>query len=329
MTAVTRAATGGVRSSTPQIRISAAVAAAITGGRPVVALESTLITHGLPRPENLAAGRALEDVVRANGAVPATIGVLRGEVVVGLTDAELDYLASVDADKASTWNLAAIIASGRDAGTTVATTLLAADLAGIAVFATGGIGGVHNTDFDESADLAALARHPVLTVCAGPKSILNVRATLERLETAGVPVVGYASSNLAGFLMRETDLKLPARADSPEAAARILAAQKAFGLSAAVVLSNPVSAGLTTEQFDDFLSEAEAGLLRDGISGADSTPYLLGALAKVSDGLTVEVNTRLLRENAALAAQVAVAYSRLEQTVAPSQDAVVHAGGSR
>lgn len=302
MTAVSRA--------TP-IRISAAVAAAVADGSAVVALESTLITHGLPRPENLAAGRGLEAVVRANGAVPATIGVLRGELVVGLTDDELSYLASVDADKASTWNLAAVMAAGRDAGTTVATTLLAADLAGIAVFATGGIGGVHFAAFDESADLAALTRHPVLTVCAGPKSILDVRATLERLETAGVPVVGYRSDTLAGFLMPATDLRLSSRVDSPAAAARVLATQRELGLDAAVVLSNPVSAGLTREQFSAYLAEAEAGLRRDGVSGAQSTPYLLGALAEVSNGATVEVNTRLLRENAALAAQVATEYSRL------------------
>ncbi len=318
-----------VSRATPPIRISAAVAAAVADRRPVVALESTLITHGLPRPENLAAGRALEEVVRAGGALPATIGVLRGELVVGLSDQELSYLAGVTAEKASTWNLAAIVAGGRDAGTTVATTLLAADLAGIPVFATGGIGGVHHAAFDESADLAALGRHPVLTVCAGPKSILDVRATLERLETAGVPVVGYKSSNLAGFLMRETSLRLAAHADSAEAAARILAAQRAFGLSAAVVVSNPVSAGLTDEQFTGYLREAEAGLARDGVTGADSTPYLLAALAQVSGGVTVEVNTRLLRENAALAARIAVAYSRLDSADEGAPVFASSAGGSR
>lgn len=299
-------------STAPPIRISEPVRAAIASGEPVVALESTLITHGLPRPANLAAGRELESTVKDNGALPATVGVLGGELVVGLADDELAELANVPADKASTWNLAAIIAAGGSAGTTVATTLLAAELAGISVFATGGIGGVHFTAYDESADLAALARHSVLTVCAGPKSILDARATLERLETAGVPVVGYRSDSLAGFLVPLTALRLSTRVDSPDAAARVLAAQRRLGLAAGVVLSNPVSSGLTDEGFGTYLRQAEAALEREGVAGRDTTPFLLDALARISDGETVSVNTRLLRENAGLAASVAVALARLK-----------------
>jgi len=292
-------------------RIGAHVQEALRAGAPVVALESTVITHGLPRPRNLEAARRLEAVVGEAGAVPATIGVLEGEVVVGLDAAELERLADADADKASSWNLAAVVARRGDAGTTVATTLWAAHRAGLDVFATGGIGGVHDVPFDESADLAALARYPVLTVCAGPKSILDARATLERLETAGVPVVGYRSDSLAGFLVSATDLPLPARVDSPEEAAAVLLAQRELGLSSGVVLSNPVADGLRSEEFDALRRRAEDELHASGVRGRDTTPFLLAELARISDGRTVDVNTRLLEENAALAAQVAAAYRRV------------------
>jgi len=307
----------------PSVRIADHVAAAIAAGDAVVALESTLITHGLPRPANLAAGRELEDVVRAHGALPATVGVLAGELIIGLSDAELAQLAGADADKASTWNLAAVMARGGNAGTTVATTLLAADRAGIAVFATGGIGGVHFDPFDESGDIAALASHPVLTVCAGPKSILDARATLERLETSGVPVVGYRSDKLAGFLVPSTELALSARVDSPAEAATLLATQRSLGLTAAVVLSNPVSDGLSQTEFDDLLETAAQRLRQAGVTGRDTTPYLLGALAEASGGRTVTVNTRLLVENAALAAAVAVAYAGLFRKPASRLEAAV------
>lgn len=273
-----------------------------------MALESTVLTHGLPRPRNLAAGQRLEAVVREAGAVPATVGVLRGEVVVGLSPSELTGLAEAEgADKASLWNLAAVVARGADAGTTVATTLWAAHVAGIDVFATGGIGGVHDAPFDESADLAALARYPIVTVCAGPKSILDASATLERLETAGVPVVGYRSDELAGFLVSLTDLKLPARVESAAQVASLLRAQRELGLSSGVVLSNPVSDGMSQAEFASLKERAEAELASRGIRGRDSTPFLLAELARLSGGRTVEVNTRLLEENARLAAQVAAA----------------------
>jgi len=299
------------------IRIGQRVREALRADLPVVALESTVITHGLPRPRNLEAAQRLESVVEEAGAVPATIGVLAGEVVVGLDANELEHLARADAEKVSLWNLAAVVARRADAGTTVAVTLWAAHQAGLDVFATGGIGGVHDVPFDESADISALARFPVLTVCAGPKSILDASATLERLETAGVPVVGYRSDRLAGFIVRETDLPLPARVDSPEEAAAVLQAQRRLGLSSGVVLSNPVSSGLAPDEFDALRERAEEELKGRGVRGRDATPFLLAELARISGGRTVEVNTRLLEENAALAAQVAAACRRLAGDTRP------------
>lgn len=291
-------------------RIAQDVASALARRAPIVALESTVVTHGLPRPENLALANRLESVVRDEGAVPATVGIVAGEVRVGLNADDLERLAAGGADKASHWNLAALVAAGRDAGTTVATTLYAAQRAGIKVFATGGIGGVHDTPFDESADLGALAQNRLITVCAGPKSILDAHATLERLETLGVPVVGYRSETLAGFVVPTTDIPLPSRVDTPEAAAAVLMAQESLGLAAGIVLSNPVSEGLGREEFAALLGRARAGARAAGIRGRDTTPYLLQALGDLSEGATMAVNLRLLEENARLAARVAIAYSR-------------------
>jgi len=215
------------------------------------------------------------------------------------------------------WNLAALVARGASAGTTVAATLHAAGLAGIRVFATGGIGGVHEHPFDESADLRALARTPVLTVCAGPKSILDAAATLERLESLGVPVVGYRSKRLAGFLIRELDLPLAARVDTPEDAAGVLQAQRMLDLEGGVVLSNPVSSGVDPQQFAAWLQGARDALEARGVRGRDTTPFLLARLAELSGDATVAVNLRLLEENARLAARVAVALAD-EAAAAPA-----------
>ncbi len=273
----------------------------------MVALESTIVTHGLPRPRNLELARRLESVVREEGGVPATLGVVGGDLVVGLSDSELERLASGAADKASLWNLGALLARGADAGTTVATTLLGAQLAGISVFATGGIGGVHDAPFDESADLPALARYSVLTVCAGPKSILDASATLERLETLGVPVVGYRSDTLAGFLVENTDLSLPTRVDTAKEAAAILAANRDLGLEQGVLLSNPVSQGLSRSDFDQLLARANEKAHAAGVRGREATPFMLASLAELSEGRTVEVNLRLIEENTRLATAVAAA----------------------
>lgn len=292
-----------------RLRISAEVSDALASGAPVVALESTVVTHGLPRPRNLQLARRLETVVREGGGVPATIAVVGGDLVVGASDDQLQRLAAGGADKASLWNLGALAATGADAGTTVATTLYASQLAGISVFATGGIGGVHDAPFDESADLLALARYSVLTVCAGPKSILDAPATVERLETLGVGVVGYRSDHLAGFLLELTDIALPSRVDSARQAADVLIAQRQLGLKAGILLSNPVSAGLQRAEFDGLLARAAEGARAAGIQGRDTTPYMLGALAELSGGRTVEVNLRLLEENARLATEVAAELS--------------------
>jgi pseudouridylate synthase len=286
------------------------VAEALAAGRPVVALESTVLTHGLPRPDNLALALRLEATVTEAGAVPATVGVIEGGVVVGLDHAQLEFLAQASVDKATAWNLAAIAARGGSAGTTVATTLHAAAWAGIEVFATGGIGGVHHEPFDESADLGALARYPVVTVSAGPKSVLDAAATLERLETLGVPVVGWRSDRLAGFHVPETDLPLPVRADDVDAVAALFRAHRRLGLPGGVLLSQPVAEGLDPADVARWVREARDAVHAGGIRGKDVTPALLSAIAAGSAGATVTVNLRLLESNARLAAAVAAALAR-------------------
>jgi pseudouridine-5'-phosphate glycosidase len=289
------------------IQVATFVAEALEAGRAVVALESTVLTHGLPRPRNLELGRALERAVRERGAIPATIGVLDGALVVGIDAAQMERLAAGPAAKASPWNLAALVAAGHAAGTTVATTLHAAAATGIRAFATGGIGGVHPEPFDESADLAALARYPVVTVCAGAKSVLNVPATIERLESAGVPVLGGRSDRLAGFHVPLTDLPLAARVDTPAEVARTFEAHRRLGLPGGVLVSHPVEDGLDPDDLARWLEQARADVKALGVRGKDLTPALLAALAERSRGATVDVNVRLLEANARLAADVAVA----------------------
>lgn len=296
------------------MRMARRVAQALQEQQPVVALESTVITHGLPRPDNLELARAVEDEVRRGGAEPATIGILGGEIVIGLSPEETAALADADADKASLWNLPALLSQGRWGGTTVAATLHLAAMAGIRVFATGGIGGVHPAEFDESTDLTALARYPLITVCAGPKSILDVSATLERLETLGTPVVGYRSDRLAGFHVPLTDLPVPASAEDPAEIARMWQVRTELGLTGGMLISNPVSEGLDPAFLQGVRDQAAADLERAGIRGKETTPWLLSRIAELSEGSTVEVNMRLLRENAALAARIATELSRLAGT---------------
>lgn len=296
------------------MRIARRVAQALQEQQPVVALESTVITHGLPRPDNLELASAVEAEVRKGGAEPATIGILAGEIVIGLSPEETAELADAGADKASLWNMPALLSQGRWGGTTVAATLHLAAMAGISVFATGGIGGVHPAEFDESTDLTALARYPLITVCAGPKSILNVPGTLERLETLGTPVVGYRSDRLAGFHVPQTDLPVPARADDPAEIARMWQIRGELGLGGGMLISNPVSEGLDPGFLQGVRDQAAQDLENAGIRGKETTPWLLSRIAELSEGSTVEVNMRLLRENAALAAQIATELSRLAGT---------------
>ncbi|MDA0699932.1 MAG: pseudouridine-5'-phosphate glycosidase [bacterium] len=283
------------------------VAEALASGRPVVALESTVLTHGLPRPANLALAHRLERAVSDAGAVPATVGVVDGCIVVGLDAAQLERLANVAVDKATSWNLAAIVARNASAGTTVATTLHAAAAAGIAVFATGGIGGVHHEPFDESADLAALARYPVVTVSAGPKSVLNAAATLERLETLGVPVLGWRSDRLAGFHVPLTELALTVRVDEAAEVAAVLRTHRQLGLSGGVLVSQSVDEGLDAADVARWSRAARDEVHALGVRGKAVTPALLAAIAEGSAGATVAVNVRLLEANARLAAAIAKA----------------------
>ena len=265
------------------------------------------MTHGLPRPQNLALARALEHTVREAGAVPATIGLVGGDVVIGLSDDELRHLAETDdVSKASLWNLPALVAGKQDGGTTVAATLHLAAGAGIRVFATGGVGGVHFDPFDESADLLALSKHPLIVICAGAKSILNQGATLERLETLGVPVVGYGSDRLAGFHVPETELPVPARCDTPADVAQTFRAARELGLPGALLVAKPVSQGLDAGEVAGWLKTALTEAKAQSFSGKDLTPFLLARFAALSDGRAMDVNLRLLQENARLGAQVAL-----------------------
>jgi pseudouridylate synthase len=296
-----------------KLRIHPDVKEALQAKKAVVALESTVITHGLPRPKNLELALALEAVVRNAGAVPATIGILEGDLIIGLTSHHMELLANTEVHKASLWNLPTLMAQGKSAGSTVSVTLHAASLVGIKVFATGGIGGVHNELYDESADLPALAKYPVITVCAGPKSILNVKGTLERLESYGVPVVGYRSDYLAGFHLAQTPHKLPARLETPDDIARAFVAQRNLKLSPGLLISNPVSQGIDQKNLELWLEQAHALAKAQQTQGKDVTPFLLSTLADLSQGKTVEVNLRLLKENAELAAKIALALAQLQQ----------------
>jgi pseudouridine-5'-phosphate glycosidase len=282
-------------------------------GRPVVALESTLIAHGLPWPLNLETARDAEAAVRKEGAIPATIAVWRGRPTVGLTDAELEELAGArNVRKASTRDLAAAVAQGATAATTVAATMALAHLAGLRVFATGGIGGVHPRGQvnvpDVSADLTELARTPVAVVCAGAKSILDLAATLEVLETNGVPVVGYGTEDFPAFYVETSGLPVSARVDSPREAAALLNAHWALG-GAGVVLALP----LPKEESLDIgalvgpMERAEQLAADANIHGGARTPFLLARLAELTDGATLRANRALVVANARLAAQVAAA----------------------
>ncbi len=288
------------------MRVAEPVSQALAAGRPVVALESTVITHGLARPENLEVARAMVDAVARGGALPAVIALLGGEVRVGLSEGELEALAeNPDAEKASLWNLAALAAGKKDAGTTVAATAFLAHRAGIAVFATGGIGGVHLAPFDESADLVALSKTPIVVVSSGMKSILDLEATLERLETLGVAVVGYRTDRLPAFHSPTSPYPLPARVESPEEAAAVFKAQRALGLPSALLVFNPVSEGLPFEQVGAWVEAANREARAQGIHGKALTPFLLRRLAELSGGETDRANRRLLVENARLAAAIA------------------------
>ncbi len=288
------------------------VAAALAEGRPVVALESTIVAHGLPRPDNLRVAREIERTVRAAGGVPATIGMVGGRLIAGLDDAQLTRLATAeDVAKLSARDLAVAAALGVDGATTVAATSAVAAAAGIRVFATGGLGGVHrDAPYDESADLVTLARTPIAVVCAGVKSILDVGATLERLETLGVAVVGYRTHRFPGFYLTDSGFDLDWSLDTPELVAAALAARAAQGVHAgALVVANPlpVAEQLDPDLHDRTLTDGMAMLEREGITGKAVTPFLLGHFHESTGGASLAVNVRIILRNADLAARVAVA----------------------
>jgi pseudouridine-5'-phosphate glycosidase len=299
--------------SIPLLDIHPSVAGALREHRPVVALESTLIAHGLPWPVNVETARAAEAAIRAAGAVPATIAVWQGRPTVGLDDEQIDFLARPGSvvRKASRRDLAAAVAQGATAATTVSATMLLAHRANLRVFATGGIGGVHpatsGSTFDVSADLIELARTPVAVVCAGAKSILDLPATLEVLETHGVPVLGFGTDDFPAFYLRSSGLRVSARVDSPAEAARMVAAHWQFG-GAGVVLALPLSesAALEPGEFAEALAKAEAMAGREGIRGPALTPFLLARLAQLTEGKTLRANAELIVANARLAAQIAL-----------------------
>jgi pseudouridylate synthase len=295
------------------VRVSDEVGEALAAGRPVVALESTIIAHGLPHPDNLRVAGEIEDAVRGAGAVPATIAVLDGEVRVGLDGEALQRIgAGEDVAKCSVRDLPVVCARGGDGATTVAATAHLAVRAGIGVFATGGIGGVHRgaaETFDESADLVALGRLPICIVCAGVKSILDVGATLERLETLGITVLGYRTDRLAGFYLTDSGHPVPWRVESPGEIAAIMRARADVGSPGAILVANPLAPGdqIDPELHRRVLDEALAAGAEEGIHGKAITPYLLDRLRRDTEGESLRANVTLVLHNAVLAGEIAAA----------------------
>jgi pseudouridine-5'-phosphate glycosidase len=305
------------------MRITEEVAAALRDGGPVVALESTLLAHGLPPGRNRKVATSVEDAVRAAGAVPATIAVLDGQIRVGLTDADLDRVCAADADlaKLSARDLGPAIALSRDGATTIASTSVIAHAAGIPVFGTGGLGGVHlpapdeTTSWDVSADLDVLASTPVTVVCSGVKSVLDIGATIEVLETRSIPVLGYRTDSFPSFYRRESRFPVPWRVNGPAEAAAVIAAHRAQGPGAGVLLTNPVphEHEMAQELHDRLLAEGMAKVAEGNVRGGDVTPVLLEHFHTASGGVSLDTNEALVLSNVALAAEVAVALADLRQ----------------
>ena len=295
------------------VAVAPEVAAALRAGGPVVALESTIISHGLPRPTNVDVAHQIEAAVREQGAVPATIALLDGTVRIGLDDDALDAIANRDdIAKCSARDLPLAAARGASGATTVAATAHLAARAGIRLFATGGLGGVHREaqeTWDESADLVALSRTGICVVCAGVKSILDVPATLERLETLGVGVAGYGTDRFAGFYLADSGHPVPWRLDSPEQVAAALRARAELGIEGALVVANPLDEQLDPALHERVLTQALAAAEREGVRGRDVTPFLLARFHRETGGESLRANVRLVMRNAELAARIAVAAS--------------------
>jgi pseudouridine-5'-phosphate glycosidase len=295
------------------LEIHPRVRSALRRGQPVIALESTIVAHGMPRPKNVQTALAAEAVAEELGVVPATVGVISGRLHVGLTPEQIEHLGTAPGVwKASRRDLPWVLARGLDAATTVSGTMLAARLAGIAVFATGGIGGVHRgaaESFDVSADLHELARTPVLVVSAGAKAILDLPKTLELLETLGVPVVGYRTGEFPAFYSADSGLALEMRADSPAEIASAFRAQRRLGLEQGMLVANPIprEAEIPRAVMEGYIARAQEALVSEGIGGKRVTPYLLGKVLEYSGGRSLEANVALLLNNVRLACAVATA----------------------
>lgn len=293
------------------LHIRPEVEQALAANRPIVALESTVIAHGLPQPQNLESARRLEQVVRDAGAIPATIAILDGQICVGLDAQQLERIAAGDnIRKASTRDLPIAVARGWNAATTVATSIWIAHRAGIRVFATGGIGGVHHGALpDVSADLPELARTPIIVVCSGPKSLVDIIATREWLETHGITVVGYQCDEMPAFYSRPSGLPVDVRCDSPDQVVHLVQAQRALEIQAALLVTVPVpsEAEVPAEILQAVLNEALSEAERSRITGGDLTPFLLSRMAAHSQGATLRANIALLENNARMAAEIACA----------------------
>ncbi|WOC15749.1 pseudouridine-5'-phosphate glycosidase [Pseudochrobactrum sp. MP213Fo] len=299
------------------MHFSAETRAALDKGAPVVALESTIITHGMPYPQNLEMARRVEAVIRENGAVPATIAVLNGEIHVGLGDSQLEQLAQTsDAAKTSSRDLAADMVQGLTAGTTVSATMRIAALAGIDIFATGGVGGVHRgaeDSFDISADLNELGQTATTVICAGVKSILDIPKTLEYLETQRVPIIAYGSDDFPAFFTRSSGCKADHRLNSAEEIANAMALHHALGSGTGILIANPIPEedALSPEFINGTIEAAVKEAADQGIGGKDVTPFLLARINELSQGRSLKANIALVLNNATLAARIAVAYKAL------------------
>ena len=297
--------------------ISPEVKAALEAGKPVVALESTIISHGMPYPKNVETALLVEQTLRDNGAVPATIAVIGGRLKAGLSKEEIEYLGKTGRGvaKASRRDLPALVARGADGATTVTTTMIIAHMAGIQVFATGGIGGVHRgaeTTMDISADLEELAQTPVMVVCAGAKSILDLGLTLEYLETKGVPVIGYGTEELPAFYTRKSGFGVDYRVDSPEELAAMFAAQRALGYKGGMLVTNPIPEeyAMPKDVIDAAIEQALRECREQGVHGKETTPFLLARVVELTGGDSLESNIQLVLNNARVAARTAAALAK-------------------
>ena len=300
---------------TKYLEIAPEVRKALANGEPVVALESTIISHGMPYPQNVETALRVEEIVRENGAIPATTAIIGGKLKCGLKKEEIEYLGKkgLEVTKCSRRDIPMAIARGFDGATTVATTMIIAHMAGVSIFATGGIGGVHRgaqETMDISADLEELANTPVMVVCAGAKAILDIPLTLEYLETKGVPILGYQTDKLPAFYTRKSEFNVDYRVDSPEEAARAFEAQRGAGLHTGMLMANPIPEKFSMDEdmINNAINEAVKEAEEKGIKGKESTPFLLAKVKDITGGSSLDANIELVFNNAKVAAQIAKAY---------------------